>query len=325
MSARPGFVAALAALLLSVSPGLAAAQGIAGQLADPSDEGADASRDVPPAPGAPDPADDVVYPVPLPEDAVRTSDTEPSLRIPSRVTTRLRSLDAGLRGLAAQGGSNIVNAVLSLLTGGLSITLGALREPNDDWLSAYLYVYGGAAAARGILDLVLTPNASGHAIAYQGLPMETREDVRLRLEYGESAMRALAEQAMIARVLDASLNMAAGVAVVPVYLAPNGFEINDPLDYFVLIGAAVSIVSGIVTLATTSNAEDRWSEYQALRDRLEQEHREELREGEAEADGDDQEREPAPEPPMAQAPATTWRVGGGPLEGGGFAGVSLSF
>jgi hypothetical protein len=269
---------------------------------------------VPPPPGATyDP--DVRYPVPTPEDAAEEASEEPSIRIPSRVTTRLRALDANLRSLAARGSGNIVNAVLSLLTGGLSITLGALKEPNDDWMSIYLYVYGGTAAARGILDLVLAPNASGPAVTYQHMPMTTDEEVQARLQYGENALRSLADQSLLARVLDASLNMAAGVAVVPIYLAPNEFEISDPLDYFILIGAGVSVVSGIITLVSSSAAEQRWEAYQRLRDRLEDEH-----EGERSTDGDD-----VALLPMPRAPEPRWRFAVSPSPRGAYAGLGLVF
>lgn len=262
----------------------AMAQGIGQSLAPPSDalerpgepptdeaEPAPDQLEVPEPPGAGEQPEDVRYPVPTP-DVTGAQPDEPSIRISSRITTRLRALDANLRTLGARGGGNIVNAVLSMLTGGLSITLGAFAvEP----MNIYLYVYGGVAAARGVLDLALTPNASGAAITYQHMPMTTRDEVQERLRFGEDALKGLAEQALIARVLDASLNMGAGVAIVPIYLAPNDFEISDPLDYFVLIGAGVSLISGIITLASTSSEEQRWQAYERLRDRLDEEHREE--------------------------------------------------
>lgn len=264
----------------------AAAQGVGQQLAPPSGEvtpqGSETDLDlaeIPEPPGGSTAGADgaeVRYPVPTPERTGAQTD-EPSIRIPSRITTRLRSLDANLRSLGARGGGNIVNAVLSMLTGGLSITLGAFAvEP----MNIYLYVYGGVAAARGILDLALTPNASGAAITYQHMPMTTRPEVDERLRFGENALRGLAEQALIARIVDASLNMSAGVAIVPIYLAPNDFEVSDPLDYFVMIGAGVSIISGIITLVSTSAEEQRWQAYERLRDRLEEEHQEDAAEGE---------------------------------------------
>lgn len=274
-----GFGSAL--LLITVLAGAvsahaqdAAEPGPAARLGDPGDE---PEVVIPEPPGAPgEDEEGVRYPIPDERAAHESAgEEEPTIRIPSRITTRMRALDASLRSLSSQGGGNVVNAVLSLITGGLSITLGAVKEPNDDWLSIYLYVYGGTAAARGALDLILAPHPSGVAITYQHMPMTSREEVAARLRFGESALRGLAEQALIARVLDASLNMAAGVAVVPIYLAPNDFEIASPLDYFVLIGAGVSIISGVITLLSTSAAEQRWSAYEDLARRLNEEHQEE--------------------------------------------------
>ena len=292
-----------AASLLAAVP--ARAQGPRGELSAPGegitptapgpDDAAVADVDVPAPPGASDEVPDVRYPVPSSDDE---ADEEPAIRISSRVTTRLRALDANLRALSANGGGNIVNAVLSMITGGLAITLGALRDTPTDFMSIYLYVYGGAAAVRGVLDLVLTPNASDAAITYQHMPMTTHEEVRERLEYGEAQLRGLAEQAMIGRILDASINMAAGVAVVPIYLAPNNFEISSPLDYFILIGAGVSILSGVITLASSSSEEQRWNAYRELRDRLEEEH---VEDGQAE-DVDE---------PVAAAPDLRWRLSAG--------------
>lgn len=263
---------------------------------------------------------EVRYPIPTPEGVALAAD-EPSLRIPSRVTTRLRALDANLQALGARGGGNVVNAVLSLLTGGLAITLGALRSPNDDAFSVYLYVYGGTAALRGVLDFALTPNAQAQAITYQHMAMSTPAEVRERLEYGERALSGLAEQTLIARVLDGSLNMAAGVAVVPIFFAERDFGSLQPVDYFILIGAGVSIVSGIITLATTSPAEQRWSAYQELRERLRRERREELQ-------ASDGERAAHEEDELALAPPAD--EGGvrftlAPAATGFFGGLSLTF
>lgn len=317
----------LAPLAVTASP--AQAQGVAQQLGSPDGAAqptetadtppSDAELAVPAPPGAAsEPEDDVRYPIPTPLEVARSEASEPSIRISSRVTTRLRALDANLRSLALRGGGNVVNAVLSLLTGGLAITLGALKEPNDDAMSIYLYVYGGAAAARGILDLVLTPNAEGVAITYQHLPMTTASEVQERIRFGERALSGLAEQSLIARVVDASLNMAAGIAVVPIYLAPNNFEITDPLDYFILIGAGVSLISGIITLASTSAAEQRWGAYQELRDRLERERASEQADAEAPVDPIDED-----EFVMPWNPVESWRLAFAPTPNGGFAGFTL--
>lgn len=327
-------------VVLGASPA-GAQSGLARQLGSPSSgEAAPAEPELPvPAPAeqvaVPEPPgshqvteEEIRYPVPSPEGAARTAAEEPSIRIPSRITTRLRSLDANLQVLSARGGGNIVNAVLSLLTGGLAITLGALRTNPTDETSVYLYVYGGTAAVRGVLDFVLTPNAQGAAITYQHMPMTSAEEVRERLAYGEAALAGLAEQSLIARVLDASLNMAAGVIVVPIFLAPKGFTIGDPLDYFVLIGAGVSIISGIITLASTSPAEQRWSAYQQLRQRLREERREEREEegrAPAQASEDDADEANDAAALLLPAPRTQLSLHAAPSPHGAFAGLSLTF
>ena len=267
------------------------------------------SLSVPEPPGSRAHVPDVHYPIASPEEAAAAAEDEPTIRISSPVTTRLRALDANLRALSRQGGGNVVNAVLSMLTGGLAITLGALKDDPTDWMSVYLYVYGGAAAIRGVLELALSPNPSGAAITYQHMPMTSQAQVQERLAYGEQQLEGLAEQALIARVLDASINMAAGVAVVPLYLAPNNFEISNPLDYFILIGAGVSLVSGIISLATSSSEEQRWQAYEALRERLAAEH----------------EEDSAGDEPSAHVPETTWRLAASPSASGGHAGFHLTF
>jgi len=319
-------LAFLVAALLSAAP--AQAQRLSDDLAPPGEEieptpapetdapevdtpDPDGAIAIPDPPGGSSEVPDVRYPVPTPEETAAAS-ADPSLRIPSRITTRLRSLDANLRALGNRGGGNVVNAVLSMLTGGLAITLGALKDNPTDWMSVYLYVYGGASAVRGVLDLVLTPNASGAAIAYQHMPMGTRDEIRARLAYGERELSSLAEQALIARVLDGSINIAAGAAVVPIYLAPNNFEISNPLDYFILIGAGVSIISGIITLASSSAEEQRWDAYRQLRDRLVREREEAAEHGEEDE-------------PVALAPAPRWQLSASPTAGGAFGGFTLQF
>lgn len=316
---RVASLLALASLLLALP---ARAQGPAAELsspgvhvtptpaldADPNDR---VDLDVPAPPGASGEVPDVRYPVPTPAGVAEAADDdEPSIRISSRITTRLRALDANLRALAQGGGANVVNAVLSMLTGGLAITLGALRDTPADPMSIYLYVYGGSSAVRGVLSLVLAPDASDAAITYQHMPMTTVTQVEERLEYGERELRSLADRALIARVLDASINMAAGVAVVPIYLANTNFTIVSPLDYFILIGAGVSIISGVITLASTSSEERRWSAYARLRDRLEEERIEERQ------DGDEG---------VARAPESRWRVALSPTPSGAFGGFTLAF
>ena len=187
------------------------------------------------------------------------------VRIPSRIATRLRVLDADFQTLSARGGGSLVDGILSIVTGGLSITLGIVVD--DDFLSPYLYTYGGAGVARGIIDIALTPDPSQSAITFAHMPMGNMGEVRARLLYGEEELESLADRMRLARILDASINIAAGVAIVPIYLEPNDFEI-DAFGAFVMIGAGISVVSGLIGLLSASEAERRWDAYAELRARI---------------------------------------------------------
>jgi hypothetical protein len=203
----------------------------------------------------------------------RAMTTDAGVRIPSGMATRLRALDSDFQVLAARGGGSLVDGILGILTGGLAVTLGVLLfdEPSSAGglnMSPYLFTYGGASVARGILSLVLMTNPSGSAIAYSHMPMTNMDEVRARLEYGERELASLADRSRLSRILDGSLNVAVGLAIIPIYLGPNNFEIVNTFDWFVLIGAGISAISGVITLLSSTEAERRWSAYEELRDRL---------------------------------------------------------
>lgn len=193
------------------------------------------------------------------------------LRIGSTISTRLRSLDADLQVLAARGGGGIVDGVLAIAMGAASIGIGVYMDvagAGSSSIGPYLYVYGAAGILRGVLDFIFMPNPSAASIQYTHMPMHTMADVRARLRYGEHELESLASTAEIARILDGTISIATGLAVVPVYLGPNNWELRSPFDYFVLIGAAVSVITGSITLFTNTEAERRWGAYRELRDRL---------------------------------------------------------
>lgn len=195
-----------------------------------------------------------------------------SLRIRSSISTRLRSLDADLQVLAARGGGGIVDGILAIAMGATSVGIGIFMDVSGSAggspITPYLYLYGGSGIVRGILDFIFIPNPSGAAITYAQMPMGNLGEVGARLRYGERELESLAQTAEIARILDGALSIATGLAVVPVYLGPNNFRVESAFDYFVLIGAAVSATTGIITLFTTNEAERRWGAYRELRERL---------------------------------------------------------
>ncbi|GAB4217530.1 MAG: hypothetical protein OHK0013_45120 [Sandaracinaceae bacterium] len=281
-------------VLLALSPltvtGRVAAQ--ARDLAAPWGPSASSQSQLPPppsapadelgveAPGAGEPSIDELVPPPPdgyapPQLAAAVSgaaERGSDLRLRSSISTRLRSLDADLQVLAARGSGGVVDGVLAIVMGATSVGIGLFMDLSGSApapsIAGYLYLYGGAGIARGILDFVFMQNPANAAITYTHMPMTTLAEVRARLRYGERELESLANNAQISRILDGGLSIATGLAVIPVYLGPNNFSISQPFDYFVLIGAAISATTGVITLFSTNEAERRWGAYRELRDRL---------------------------------------------------------
>ena len=195
-----------------------------------------------------------------------------TLQIRSSISTRLRSLDADLQVLAARGGGSVVDGVLAIVMGATSVGIGIFMDVSGSApgpsMTPYLYLYGGAGIVRGVLDFVFMRNPSSIAITYTHMPMGSLGEVRARLRFGEHELESLAQTAEIARIIDGALSIGTGLAVVPVYLGPTNFSFSSAFDYFVLIGAAVSATTGIITLFSANEAERRWSAYRELRERL---------------------------------------------------------
>ena len=80
------------------------------------------------------------------------------------LATRIRVLETNLNYLGNRGRNRVVDGVLSMVTGGLSIALGVIVDEQS--LSEYLYLYGGAGVARGVLHLVLGSDPSDAALAF---------------------------------------------------------------------------------------------------------------------------------------------------------------
>ena len=233
-------------------------------------------QSVPPPPTADRPAQPQPrYPTDVAPAPEGFAEHRAEIRIPPRIATRLRVLESDFNALSARGGNSIVDGVLSILTGGLTITLGVLLA--DELIAEeYLYLYGGATVARGIIDLVLMPNPSDAAIAFAHMPMGSPREVMMRLSYGERELESIADRTRLARIIDATLNIGVGVAVIPLWFGPKNYEI-EPFDWFIIIGSAISVISGLINLLSRSEAERRWSAYSELRDRLRREQRQERR------------------------------------------------
>ncbi|MFW6067619.1 MAG: hypothetical protein ACOC97_04715 [Myxococcota bacterium] len=236
----------------------------------------DPPQSVPPPPAGPD-AQETPRGYPTAPRTARSdgpaevSADTPDLRIPSRVATRLRVLESDLNTIASRGGNGIVDGILSVLAGGLSITFGVLSNDGGSdgkRFARYMFLWGSAQIGRGIIDFATPLKAGEAAIAFQHMPMGDRREVRERLHYGEDSLQRIARRARIGRLLDASINVGVGLAAIPLYLAAQDFEIERETDWFVLLISGVSVITGVVNLILKSGAEKRWNAYQDLRDRL---------------------------------------------------------
>ncbi|RLB48941.1 MAG: hypothetical protein DRJ42_22145, partial [Deltaproteobacteria bacterium] len=126
-----------------------------------------------------------------------------------------------------------------------------------------------AGIARGAVDLLLTPNTREPYVEFAHMPMGTTEEVYAKLAYGEQELESIARAFRITRIIDASLNIAVGLAIIPLYLGPNDFEV-DAFGAFVIIGAGISVISGLISLFSRTEAERRWSGYEELLERLDE-------------------------------------------------------
>lgn len=281
------------ALGLALGANLASAQEGAGALDAPpgaadgqpaaTESGATAAEEAPNA-DAPASAEEAVIPPPPAPTAGYGTPTYPGptvatpgaaadgVRLPSNLATRLRVLDSSLQVLAARGSNRIVDGVLSMVSGGVSIGLGIwARQDGLRDLARYAFLMGSVSVARGVLDLALTPNPQAPAIRFGHMPMRTLDEARERLRFGENALESLARRSRAVRLTDASLSIVSGVAVVPLFLHQKEYKFTEPLDYFIVIAAGIQVITGIINLATRSDAERRWSAYEDLRDRLDDE------------------------------------------------------
>lgn len=189
------------------------------------------------------------------------------------MANRLRALDATFATLSTSGGVDIGSAVMSLIGAGLEIGIGALLlelgDSSVESMAYYLFVLGGTTVVRSVLvEFILRPDPRGPALEYMNMPHAPRSAALERLEYGETQLHSLAERAWIARMVDGGLNIAGALAVVPAYLVPKNFEIDNPFEALIFIGPAFALVSGIITLASPTMLEQRWAAYDRMRKRL---------------------------------------------------------
>jgi hypothetical protein len=243
--------------------GLAPPQAPTGAVAPPQPpnppraDGPSPLGDVPPPPG---PASGI------PSPGAYSPPATPVFQVDADTATRLRVLDSDLQQLA-RAGNPVASGVITMATGGLSIAL-AFLVAEDDFLRNYLVLYGSANVLTGITELAIRPNATGPSIAFTHMATGTPAEAQARLAFGEAALQRIARRARAARLISASLDVAVGLAIIPIFLGPNDFSVGDPFDYFVLLGSGISVVTGVISLVTRSPAEKYWAAYGDLDQRL---------------------------------------------------------
>ncbi len=252
----------------------------------------DSSAEIPPAPGS---GADLTVPPPPPGSSYATDPSaapgtvragvvtgrasllptvSSGLRLPATIATRLRALEADLQALALRGAGYIIDGVIQLLSSGVSIAVGVLFATSggtgsNDAFSAYLFTMGGVGIARGLLTLLVPVTPSESAVAYaHPMPLGSYGEARARLRAREGELEGLATAGMVGRVIDGSLGVGVGLAMIPIFVAVGEFDEENPLNYVMLLLAGVSTVTGVITLFSTSDAERRWNNYRELRDRL---------------------------------------------------------
>ena len=254
-------VLACGCLIASLFSAVIARSGHAQPTDPPAESGAhDSTRAAPLAPVPPPPQAPS-----LPERVPFAPPTTEAGTVDVNLHTRLNALEDDLDILSSRGGAGLLDGILSIATGSVSVAVGFLVD--DAVVSPYLYVFGGASMVRGTLTLALRPDLRQANIEFDHLPERTSEEIDHRISFGERALSTYAKQSRILRVLDSTLSIATGLVVVPLYLAPSDYDV-DTFGAFVILAAALSTITGVFGLFTRTEGERRWAAYEHLKRRL---------------------------------------------------------
>jgi len=206
-------------------------------------------------------------------------DAAPQLRIPSHIATRLRVLSTDLNTLAARGSGGVTDGIFSIITGGVLVTLGVLFDSDAqlEFLAPQLYVFGASSIGRGLIDLIIVPNAYDAMLEFNHMPMTSVRLVKERLHFGEDSLEELSDRHRLARLLDGAISVGAGATLAGLTLSANssvnsmvGSDDRKILLVMGLLGATTLAVGGLISLLTSSDEERRWEAYQRLKERLAQ-------------------------------------------------------
>lgn len=188
-------------------------------------------------------------------------------RVPLQTRLKLQALGADLGALGARGNSYLIDGIISSAMGATSITLGAFVD--DPGLARFMYFYGAVGLVRGGLVLGLTPRLAKPADTFAHWPVIDVASATEKLRFGETTLRQAAKRSRILRLSEASLNVGSGLAFIPLYLVPNDFRFDSALTVFAVVGAGLSLVQGMIAFFSPTRAEQYWSAYRELVQRLE--------------------------------------------------------
>jgi hypothetical protein len=206
---------------------------------------------------------------PTPEAAAPSNYPAPSphAALSPLAQARLRTLEADLALLAAHSHGRVLDGALRIAVGSAFVSLGVFVDDAR----ALLLTLGGASIAQGINTLVLLPDVQAEVRAFALSPRNTPAQVDVRIRLGEQTLARIAKRTRAARLLGASVTMAAAAAYVPVYWALSRAEDSryrfgdDSIDFVLLTLAGLGFAAGLVEAIIPSEAERRWSDYQELK------------------------------------------------------------
>jgi hypothetical protein len=204
------------------------------------------------------------YPVP--------SATPGGVALPSRSLVLQRVLGSHLEALADHSGGRILDGTLELVLGGAFVGIGIFVK--DELFRSLLFLTGGVSLGRGMNQLIIAPDPSEQATAFQAMPTGSMSAARARLRYGEDVLTWAARRSRSARLIDGMLTMAGAAAYVPLYWGlrrgnePHYRFGDDAVDYVTVVFSTVAFAAGLITTIRKSEAEQRSAAYRELKDRF---------------------------------------------------------
>jgi hypothetical protein len=204
------------------------------------------------------------YPVP--------SATPGGVALPSRSLVLQRVLGSHLDALADHSGGRILDGTLELVLGGAFVGVGIFVK--DELFRSLLFLTGGVSLGRGLNQMIIAPDPSEQATAFQAMPTGSIAAARARLKYGEDVLAWAARRARTARLIDGTLTMAGAAGYVPLYWGlrranePRYRFGDDAVDYLTVVFSTVAFAAGLITTIRKSEAEQRQAAYRELKDRF---------------------------------------------------------